>query len=73
MRFPHLTPTSLVEAAKRLIEDDLKTNYDSSKQAVYDNQSYCPDLQSAPEIMDLFLRSPIYRVVDELLGMENAG
>ena len=71
VQFPHLTPTSLVQAARRSIENDLKTNYDSSRQAIYDNQSYCPDLQSAPEIVDLFLRSPVYRIIDELLGTEN--
>jgi ectoine hydroxylase-related dioxygenase (phytanoyl-CoA dioxygenase family) len=71
VRFPGLTPEPLVGAAKSAIACDLKANYDTSRQAEYDSRSYCPGISAKPEIMDLFLKSPIHEIVDEVLGIGN--
>jgi hypothetical protein len=71
--FPGLIPESLTTAALEAIDRDMHDNYDSERQVEYDNQSYCPSLRGAPPIMDLLLRSPVLKIVDEALGLSNVG
>jgi hypothetical protein len=69
--FPALVPASLTAAAREAINRDLRDNYDSERQLEYDNRSYCPGLLGAPPIMDLLVRSPTLKIVDEALGLSN--
>lgn len=69
--FPALIPASLTTAAREAIDRDLRDNYDSERRPEYDNRSYCPGLLGAPPIMDLLVRSPILKIIDEALGLSN--
>lgn len=69
--FKGLTPPSLVTAALKAIESDLKTNYDPERQTEYDHQSYCPDLRATPPIMELLEASPALNLLAEAFGLEN--
>jgi Phytanoyl-CoA dioxygenase (PhyH) len=68
--FGGLTPKPLIVAAKEAIERDLSTNYDPRRQAKYDGTTYCPGITAATQIMDLFVASPIYNIIDEVLGID---
>ena len=70
-QFARLIPEELTVAAADAIQHDLRTNYDPGQQAIYDNQSYCPAITSSPQIMNLLVASPVYGVIDEVLGVEN--
>jgi len=61
----------LVLLAHQVIRHDLEVNYDKSRQAEYDHQSYCPNVRGNPAITDLLTKSPIHRILDEAFGWEN--
>src|SRR5262245_61531336 len=71
VQFRGLTPAPLLTRALKAIESDLATNYDAARQAEYDNRSYCPAVQGAPEIMDLLIRNSVYELLDATLGDKN--
>src|SRR5215510_15058023 len=71
--FPRLTPERVLRTAANAIQNDLNTSYDPTLQTVYDNQSYCPGITAASPITDLFIASPIYGLIDELLGVDDIG
>ena len=69
--FAGLTPEPLVTSALKAIELDLSSNYDPERQKEYDSRSYCPDLRDTPPIMNLLAESPVLKVLDEALGLDN--
>ena len=71
VRFSGLTPMPLVTRALQAIQADLQTNYNANRQIEYDNRSYCPDLRDTRVIRNLLVKSPIYGLLDEALGMRN--
>jgi len=68
--FPGLIPPPLVSDALSAIALDLRTNYKTERQTEYDNRSYCPDLRGTPAIMDLLVKSEVYKILDEALGID---
>lgn len=66
--FRDLVPIGLISAARRVIDEDLQKNYDSSRQVEYDNQSYCPGIRDSRVITDLVKKSPVRALIDEALG-----
>jgi ectoine hydroxylase-related dioxygenase (phytanoyl-CoA dioxygenase family) len=70
--FPGLIPPSLVSAALAAIANDLRTNYKLECQAEYDNLSYCPDLRGNPSITDLLVKSAVYKILDDALGIDQS-
>ena len=68
--FRNLIPEPLVVAARKVIDCDLRDNYDASRQEEYDTRSYCPDIRHVPPIMDLIEKSPIREIIDEALGWD---
>ena len=69
-QFRNLTPKPLIEAARNVIDCDLRDNYDPSRQNEYDTKSYCPNIRDTPQIMDLLKKSPIREILDEALGWD---
>ena len=67
--FPGLTPGPLVKSARKAIDRDLAANFDPNREEEYSSRSYCPEITASADIMNLFVRSPIYGIVDELLGI----
>jgi hypothetical protein len=68
--FPNVIPESLAEAARAAIARDLAERFDPARQMEYDQQSYCPDLRAAPEIMALLLNSPVRALLDAAIGFD---
>lgn len=68
--FPGLVPAPLVEAARAAIDEDLRANYDPSRQHEYDARSSCPGLLGTPPIMNLIGESPVSLILEEALGLE---
>jgi ectoine hydroxylase-related dioxygenase (phytanoyl-CoA dioxygenase family) len=63
----------LVISARKVIDRNLAANFDPNREEEYSSRSYCPEITASADIMNLFVRSPIYGIVDELLGIENIG
>jgi ectoine hydroxylase-related dioxygenase (phytanoyl-CoA dioxygenase family) len=69
--FRNLVPAGLVETARQAIEHDLATNYDPVRKEEYESRTFCPDLCDTPAIMDVLLKSPLFKILDEVLGLNN--
>jgi Phytanoyl-CoA dioxygenase (PhyH) len=72
-QFGELTPKPLIKAALEAIEIDRSTNFDPERQTEYDNRSYCPDLRTAPQIMDLLTQSSVSNLLDEIFELDKIG
>jgi hypothetical protein len=66
--FPGLVPESLMVTARAAIAQDLRSNYDPSREDEYGAISYCPGLRSTPAIANLIEASPALAILDELFG-----
>ena len=71
--FRAVTPEALVKSAREAIELDLRSNYEPERQLEYDSRSFSPDLRGTPPIMNLLVESPIYKILDELFGLDQIG
>lgn len=69
--FPKLVPNSLTDAANEAIKLDLRENYNPERKTEYDNRSFCPDLRDKAVITNLLEKSPLWKVLDEAIGVEN--
>ncbi|MDB4958645.1 MAG: Protein involved in biosynthesis of mitomycin antibiotics/polyketide fumonisin [Myxococcales bacterium] len=70
VHFRRLVPDEMVEAARALIEEDLRHNYDATREDEYSSGTYCPAILDAAAITDLLHRSPVRGIVDAALGFE---
>jgi hypothetical protein len=68
--FRLLVPYEMVDAARALIDEDLRLNYDASREAEYSSGTYCPAILDAAALTDLLHRSPVRDVVDAAIGFE---
>ena len=61
----------MTNAALAAIEKDLAENHAPERQTEYDNRSFCPDLRDKQVITDLLEKSPLWKILDEVIGIEN--
>lgn len=59
-----------IARANAAIDRSLVERYEPQRQLEYDHRSYCPELRSAPPIVDLLAQQPLRGVLDALLGWE---
>ena len=71
MVFRRIIPEHLTNPALEVIKRDLRKNYDSKRKVEYNNRSFCPDLRAEQLITDLLEKSPIWKILDEAVGVEN--
>jgi hypothetical protein len=69
--FPGMVPSDRIQAARSLIDRDLREQTDPARQVEYDHQTYCRDILSEPEISGLLLDTPIRGILDEAIGFDN--
>jgi hypothetical protein len=68
--FPRVVPAALLDAARAAIAEDLRLRYVAEREHEYGSRTYCPDLVSAPPIMDLLERAPVRDILDAALGFD---
>jgi hypothetical protein len=65
---PDLIPAPLIAAALKAINHSLGRGLPPEQVAVYRSRSFCPELQHASVILDLFHETPARTVAESLLG-----
>ena len=65
-----LVALELVARARAVIDDDLRLNYDPTREDDYSSGTYCPAILDAPAITDLLWCSGARDLVDAALGLD---
>ncbi len=73
VQFPELIEKSVIQAARKRIDNDLQNHYDPKRQVEYDQRSYCPDLRGSREIMRLLKNTAVECVIDATVGLDQVG
>jgi hypothetical protein len=69
VHIPSVVPRERVHAAVRAINSSLGSNgIDPAKLTTFRARSYCPELQSAPEITGLLNDTPVLEVAESMIG-----
>lgn len=65
---PGVVPQIMVDAALRAINHSLGEGMDPARMATFRSQSYCPEVQFAPEISGLLNATPALSLAESLVG-----
>jgi hypothetical protein len=69
VHLPGVVPQVMVERARRLINHSLgELGMERAQLPILRAQSYCPELRKEPELVDLFLRTPVMQLVESAVG-----
>ena len=68
VRVPDLVPAPRIAAALKAINHSVGSGLPPDQVAVYRSRSFCPELQRARVILDLFHETPARTVTESLLG-----
>ncbi|MFC5648349.1 phytanoyl-CoA dioxygenase family protein [Paenibacillus solisilvae] len=66
-------PKIMVDEALRHINHSVGEGMNPADLPIFRSQSFCPELQSTPPITDLFNRTPVKALVDDLIGADMTG
>ncbi|HZG86265.1 phytanoyl-CoA dioxygenase family protein [Paenibacillus sp.] len=67
VRIPGVVPPAMIRNALQAINHSIGSGMDTEKMPIYRAQSFCPELQQAPVIGDLFDRTPAIDLVASAL------
>jgi hypothetical protein len=68
---PGVVPRVMVDAALRAVNANLGQGIDPEKVPIYQSRSFCPELQSAAVMTDLFNATPARALVESFVGEGN--
>lgn len=68
VRIPQAVSPELASAALRRINTSLGAGIDPARLKEFQQQSFCPDLRSHPELLDLFNQSGLRELANRLIG-----
>ncbi|MCY4410383.1 MAG: hypothetical protein OXC27_07955, partial [Caldilineaceae bacterium] len=66
VRVPGVVPGVMVDAAVKAINHSFGNGIDPSQMTTFNAQSFCPELRQAPEITDLYNRSPVKLLAESM-------
>jgi len=69
---PGVVPKLMVDAARQAINHSIgAVGMDQGDLERFRAQSYCNEIRSAPEIVDIFAKTPVYNLAESLMGEGN--
>ena len=68
VRIPGVVPTVMVDAAVKAINHSFGNGIDPAKMITFQAQTFCPELRQAPEIIDLYNRTPVKALAESMIG-----
>ena len=69
LRIPGAVPAVMVDAAVKAINHSFGNGIDPAKMITFQSQSFCPELRQAPEITDLYNRTPAIALAESMIGV----
>ena len=68
VRIPGAVPRVMVDAAVKAINHSFGNGIDPTQMTTFQSRSFCPELREAPEIVDLYNRTPVKELAESLIG-----
>ena len=68
VRIPGVVPAVMVDAAVKAINHSFGNGIDPAKIITFRSQTFCPELRQAPEITDLYNRTPVKLLAESMIG-----
>ena len=68
VRVPGAVPAVMVDAAVKAINHSFGNGIDPAKMITFQSRTFCPELREAPEITDLYNRTPVKELAESMLG-----
>ena len=69
VRVPGVVPGVMVDAAVKAINHSFGKGIDPAKMITFQSQSFCPELRQAPEITNLYNRTPAKALAESMIGV----
>ncbi len=68
VQIPGVVPGVMVDDAVKAINHSFGNGIDPAKMITFQSRSFCPELREAPEIIDLYNRTPVKELAESLIG-----
>ena len=68
VRIPGAVPSVMVDAAVKAINHSFGNGIDPAQMITFQARTFCPELREAPEITDLYNRTPVKALAESMIG-----
>ncbi len=68
VQIPGAVPRVMVDAAVKAINHSFGKGIDPAQMITFQSQSFCPELQNASEITDLYNKTPVKQLAESMIG-----
>ena len=68
VQIPGAVPGVMVDTAVKAINHSFGKGIDPAKMITFQAQSFCPELRQAPEITDLYNKTPVKQLAESMIG-----